>query len=94
MAVVDADSGKVISTLPIGDHVDAGVYDPSTKRVYKSTGDGHVYVFSQEGPDKYTLLENVTTAPKAKTMTMDMKTHRLWIPSIEDGKFTILVLGQ
>jgi YVTN family beta-propeller protein len=94
MAVVDADSGRVTATLPIGDHVDAGVYDPATKRVYKSTGDGHVFVFTQDGPDKYTLLESVTTAPRAKTMTMDMKTHRLWIPSLEDNKFTILVLGQ
>jgi YVTN family beta-propeller protein len=94
MAVVDADSGKVTGTFPIGDHVDAGVYDPSTKRVFESTGDGHVFVFTQDGPDKYTLLESVVTAPKAKTMTMDMKTHRLWIPSIEDGQFTILVLGK
>lgn len=94
MAVVDADSGKVTATFPIGDHVDAGVYDPANKRVFHSTGDGHIYVFTQDGPDKYTLLETVTTVPKSKTMTVDWKTHRLWVPALEDGKFTILVLGQ
>lgn len=94
MAVVDADSGKVNATFPIGDHVDAAIYDPSTKRAFQSTGDGHVFVFNQDGPDKYTLLESVTTAPRAKTMTMDMKAHRLWVPSLEDNKFTVLVLGQ
>ena len=94
MAVVDADSGKVVANIPVGDHVDSTVYDPSNKRVFNSTGDGHVYVFVQDGPDKYTLLETVTTVPKSKTMGVDMKTHRLWIPSLEDGKFTVLVLGQ
>ena len=94
MAVVDADSGKVIANIPVGDHVDSTIYDPSNKRVFNSTGDGHVYIFVQDGPDKYTLLETVTTVPKSKTMGVDMKTHRLWIPSLEDGKFTILVLGQ
>ena len=94
MAVVDADSGKVVANIPVGDHVDSTIYDPSNKRVFNSTGDGHVYVFVQDGPDKYTLLETVTTVPKSKTMGVDMKTHRLWIPSLEDGKFTVLVLGQ
>jgi DNA-binding beta-propeller fold protein YncE len=65
-AVVDADSGKVITTAPIGDHVDATVYDPETALVLHSTGEGNVAVFHQDSPDKYTFLENVVTNPGSK----------------------------
>jgi YVTN family beta-propeller protein len=94
MTVLDADSGKVITTAPIGERVDAGAFDPATKLVYMSTGDGNVSIFHQDSADKYTLLENVATAPGAKTMGLDLKTHNLFVPSNQAGTFTILVFGQ
>lgn len=94
MAVLDADSGKVITTSPIGDHVDAGAYDPATKLVFMSTGDGNVSIFHQDSADKYSLVENLATAPGAKTMGLDPKTHNIIVPSNQGGTFTILIFGQ
>jgi YVTN family beta-propeller protein len=94
MAVLDADSGKVITTSPIGERVDAGAYDPATKLVFMSTGDGNVSIFHQDSADKYSLLENLATAPGSKTMGLDPKTHNLIVPSNQGGAFTILVYGQ
>jgi YVTN family beta-propeller protein len=94
MVVVDADSGKVITTAPIGERVDAGAYDPATKLVFMSTGGGTIAVFHQDSADKYTLLENVATNPGSKTMGLDPKTHHLFVPANLGGQFTILVLGQ
>jgi len=94
LAVVDADSGKVITTSPIGERVDAGAYDPATKMVFMSTGDGNVSIFHQDSADKYSLVENLATAPGAKTMGLDPKTHNLFVPSNQGGAFTILVFGK
>ncbi len=94
MVVLDADTGKVITTAPIGERVDAAAFDPATKLVFQSTGGGTIAVFLQDSADKYTLLENIVTNPGSKTMGLDPKTHRLFVPANIGGTFTILVLGQ
>jgi YVTN family beta-propeller protein len=94
MVVLDADSGKVITTAPIGERVDAAAFDPATKLAFMSTGGGTIAVFHQDSADKYTLLENVTTNPGSKTMGLDLKTHNLFVPANLGGQFTILVYGQ
>src|SRR5207245_6124572 len=87
MAVVNADSGKVITTLPIGDHVDATAFDPETGLIFNSNGEGTVTVIHQDSADNYTVLDNVKTLPRAKTMALDSKTHRLFLSTAEAGQF-------
>ena len=94
MAVMDADTGKVITTLPIGDHVDATAFDTETRMIFNSNGEGTVTVIHQDDPDKYSVVETVKTAPRAKTMALDPKTHRLFLSTAENGQFEVLVVGQ
>jgi DNA-binding beta-propeller fold protein YncE len=94
MAVLDADSGKVITTVPIGDHVDATAFDPESKLIFNSNGEGTITVIHQDSPDKYSVVETVKTAPRAKTMALDPKTHRLFLSTAENGQFEILVVGK
>ena len=94
MVVLDADTGKVITTAPIGERVDAAAFDPATKLVFQSTGGGTIAVFHEDSADKYAFLENIVTTPGSKTMGLDPKTHRLFVPANLGGTFTILVLGQ
>lgn len=94
MAVIDADNGKIITTLPIGDHVDATAFDPDTKLVFNSNGEGTVTVIHQDSADKYSVVETVKTLPRAKTMALDPKTHRLFLSTVENGQFEVLVVGQ
>ncbi len=94
MAVMNADTGKVITTLPIGDHVDATAFDPDSRVVFNSNGEGTITVIHQDSPDKYSVVENVKTLPKAKTMALDPKTHRLFLSTAEAGQFEVLVVGN
>jgi YVTN family beta-propeller protein len=94
MAVVDADSGKVITTVPIGDHVDATAFDPASGLVFNSNGEGTITVVHQDALDKYSVIETVKTVPKAKTMAFDSKTHQLFLSTAENGQFEILVVGK
>jgi DNA-binding beta-propeller fold protein YncE len=78
--VVDADNGRVITHLPIGDNVDSTVFDPETGLVFTSTEDAKITVMHEDGPDSFRVVETVTTAPGAKTMVLDPKTHQLFVP--------------
>jgi YVTN family beta-propeller protein len=84
LAVVDADAGKVVQTLPIGVHVDATIYDAANKLIFVSTGDGFLTVVRQDSPDKYSLLENAKTMRGAKTLAFDSKTGRLFSSTVEN----------
>ena len=91
LAVVDSQNGKVIGTYPIGDKVDASAFDAATKIIFSSTGDGHVYRFHQDSPDTYSALELISTSPGSKTMNIDGKTHRLFVPAREGTAISLWV---
>src|ERR1700722_2767405 len=94
MAVMNADTGQVITTLPIGDHVDATAFDPQTKLIFNSNGEGTITVIHEDGADKYSVIETVKTLPHAKTLALDPKTHQLFLSTAESGQFEVLVVGK
>jgi len=79
MAVVDSESGRVITTVPIGPHVDATAFDNATKLIFSSTFDGHVTVVHEDSPDKFTVVDTLKTQQGSKTMDIDPKTHNLFL---------------
>lgn len=94
MAVVDADSGKVITTVPIGDHVDATAFDTDSRLIFNSNGEGTITVVHQDTPDRYSVVETVKTLPRAKTMAFDAKTRQLFLSTAENSQFEVLVVGK
>ena len=108
MAVVVADSGKVIATPAIGEGVDATAFDPDTNFAFASNGEGTLTVLHEDSPDRFTVVENVPTKRSARTMALDQKTHNIFLaaadlgppakgerwPSVKPGSFVILVLGR
>jgi len=83
LAVMDAASGKVITTLPIGDRVDAVAYDPDNKLIFASNGDGTVSVVRQKSANEYESAGDIQTQKSAKTMAIDPKTKRLFLSAAE-----------
>ena len=85
IAVVDAETGKVVATPPIGAGVDAGWFDPETQMVLASNGEGTVTVIHEDSPDKYTVVQTLQTEPRARTMTLDEKTHNIYVVTAQLG---------
>jgi len=83
MAVVNADTGKVVATLPTGEGTDAGGFDPETKFAFSSNGEGTLTVVHEDSPDKFSVVENVATKKSARTMTLDLKTHNVFLPAAD-----------
>ena len=85
MAVVDADTGKVIATPAIGEGVDANGFDPGTNLAFASCGEGVLTVVKEESPTKFTVVANVLTQPGARTMALDEKTHNVVVVTAKFG---------
>jgi YVTN family beta-propeller protein len=86
MAVMDAGNGKVLTTLPIGDGVDATAFDPETGLAFSSNGgDGTLTIVHEDSPEKFSVRENVATQKGARTMTLDSKTHQVFLVSADFG---------
>ena len=108
MAVVNADTGKVVATPTICDGPDASAFDPSAGYAFASCGDGNLTVVHEDSPDKFTVVENVPTKRSARTMGLDLKTHNILLPAadfdppapgerrgkMKPGSFVILVVGK
>jgi DNA-binding beta-propeller fold protein YncE len=84
--VVDAATGKVVASIKNGTRVDALAWDPSKKLIYiPNGGEGNVTVVRQDSADKYTVVDTVATFAGAKTITVDPKTHNVYLFQPERG---------
>ncbi len=84
MVMLDCTNGSVVASVAIGQGVNANAYDPGTQFAFASCGDGTVTIAKEEAPDKLTVVQTLTTEPRARTMTLDPATHKIYLAS---GKF-------
>jgi hypothetical protein len=85
LVMMDADSGKVLQSLPISAGVDATVFEPESGLVFVSTREGKIHIFHEDSPDKLSEVETVKTEYGAKTMDIDPKTHNLFLTTADFG---------
>jgi YVTN family beta-propeller protein len=80
MAVMDSSNGKVVTTVPIGAGVDACAFDPGTQLAFASCGGaGATTIAHEDSPDKLTVVQTLKTEAGARTMTVDPKTHKIYL---------------
>ncbi len=85
MAVVDADQGDVVATLPIGAGVDGVAFDAERQLAFASNGDGTLTVVHEDSPERYRVVQNVPTQRGARTIVLDPRTHALYLPTAQLG---------
>ncbi len=85
MAAVDTESGRVVTTVPIGAGVDANAFEPATGLAFASCGDGTLTVAHEDSPDRLTVVQTVETQRGARTMALDEKTHDVFLATAEFG---------
>lgn len=109
MAISDVDGGRVVATVPIGAGVDAARFDAGTQDAFASNGDGTLTVVHEDAPDRYRVVQTVTTMQGARTMEIDPRSHTVYTvsakfgpvpagqrrrPPVLPGTFTLLVLER
>ncbi len=86
MVMMDSASGKVVASVPIGQGVDATKFDSGTQLAFCSCGDGTVTIAHEDSPNKLTVVQTLKTEPRAKTMALDPKTHKIYLASAKFGE--------
>jgi YVTN family beta-propeller protein len=102
VVVVDADSGKIVASPAIGEGCDATAFDADRGLAFASAGDGTITVIKEDGGDKFSVAQTLTTQKSARTMTVDPKTHQLFTVAanvgprperkVEPDSFVVLVV--
>lgn len=82
MVIMDAANGKTVAKFPIG-RTDGLVFDPQLKIAYASNGEGTITAVRELSADKFEFIENITTEPSARTIGIDLVTHRLFLPAAQ-----------
>ena len=86
LAVMDAKAGHMVTTLPIGEGVDANRFDPGTGFIFSSNGrSATMTVIREDAPDKYTVLDDIPTARGARTMEVNLQTHEVYLVTAQFG---------
>ncbi|HEX8899057.1 MAG TPA: hypothetical protein VF751_10185 [Chthoniobacterales bacterium] len=83
MEMLDTTDGKVVSSVPIGAGVDGCAFDYATQLAFASCGEGTTTIAKEEGPDKLTAVQTLKTERSARTIALDPKTHRIYLPSAQ-----------
>jgi DNA-binding beta-propeller fold protein YncE len=94
LAVLNADTGKVIQSFPITAGVDAVAYDPGTGMIFVPTREGVIHIFHEDAPDTFSAVDTITTEYGAKTLGLDTKTHKLFVDTADFGPAPAATAGQ
>jgi DNA-binding beta-propeller fold protein YncE len=94
MIILSAGDGHVLATLPIGVGCDGAVFNPATQEVFSTQGDGTLTVIKESSPSSFAVEQTVITAPRARTITLDQKTGRIFTITADFGAAPPLAPGQ
>jgi DNA-binding beta-propeller fold protein YncE len=86
MVVSDALKGRVVATVPIGRGTDGCAFDADRQLAFSSNGEGTLTVVHEDSPDGYTVVETVPTQRGARTVSIDGKSHALFLSTAEFGE--------
>jgi DNA-binding beta-propeller fold protein YncE len=81
--ILNADDGSIITTLPIGNGVDAAEFNPNTMEAFSSQGDSTLTVIKENSPTSFEVEQNVQTKPGARTSALDSKTNQIFLITAE-----------
>jgi DNA-binding beta-propeller fold protein YncE len=83
LVVIDATNGKIVATVPIGEGCDGAAFDPASKLIFTSNGSGTLSVVKEVSANVFKLVETITTKRGARTISLDSKTHMVYLPTAD-----------
>ena len=85
MEMIDTQSGKVVGSVPIGKGVDGCAFDAAAHLAFASCGEGIVVIAQEKSPDELSIVQQLPTQRGARTIALDPKTHRIYLPTSDFG---------
>ena len=81
LGVINAETGKMLTTIGIGDGCDGVAFDNTTKLIFTSNGEGTMSIIKEADANHFSLVENIPTAKGARTIAIDETTHKIYLPT-------------
>lgn len=107
LVVLDANAGKILTQISIGEGCDGVAFDKENHLIFTSNGEGTLSIIEEKSADNYVLLENLATKRSARTIALDPQTHLVYLPAADlaaappgtrpavvPGSFQVLVIGK
>jgi len=85
MVMMNADSGAILASLPLGAQNDGVLFNPATREALAPTGDGHLTVVKEDGPGRFSVEQTLATLPGARTIALDAKTGHIFLMTADYG---------
>jgi len=85
MVMMNADTGAILATIPIGMQNDGVLFNPATKEALAATGDGHLTVIKEDAGGKFVVEQTLETSPGARTIALDAKTGHIFLMTADYG---------
>ena len=85
MVIINSITGAAVATVPIGDGSDGVMFDVGRQLAISANGEGSMTFVHEDSPDKYTVVQTLPTMARARTLTIDQRTHKLYTVSAEFG---------
>ena len=83
LVMLNTETGKVVANVPTAGGVDGCEFDQKTQLAFASSGEGVTTIAKEETPDKLTVVQTLKTEPRARTITLDPQTHRIYLPTAQ-----------
>ena len=83
MEMLDTDSGKVLGHVPIGTGVDGCAFDEASQLAFASCGEGVTVIAKENSPNELSVVQTLPTQRGARTIALDPKTHRIYLPTAD-----------
>jgi DNA-binding beta-propeller fold protein YncE len=83
MVILNATTGAILDALPIGVGTDGAAFNPATLEAFSSNGDGTLTIVKENSPTSFAVEQNLTTMPRAKTLTLDTKSGNVYLITAE-----------
>src|SRR3569833_2687725 len=85
LVMMNADTGAILASLPIGAQNDGVLFNPATREALAPTGDGHLTVAKEDGPGRFSVEQTLPTMPGARTIALDAKTGHIFLMTADYG---------
>ena len=85
MVMMNADTGKILATLPLDGASDNAVFNPKTIKAFSSAGNGKLTIIKEKSPSSFAVEQTLQTMQSAKTPNFDRKTGHVLLIGAEFG---------
>jgi YVTN family beta-propeller protein len=83
---MNASTGQISSRVPIGEGCDGVAFDPASRYIFASCGEGALYITAEDAGGHLKIIDSIPSKKSARTLTIDQANHEVFLPAADFQK--------